>query len=81
MIIRKDSFLNLAKAIFRTIRYVLSGAPVMAPDEIFKERLDICRACPKNFHFFLGLTFSGSFFMLGVFAAYSLAILGSVANR
>lgn len=49
MIIRKDSFLNLAKAIFRTIRYVLSGAPVMAPDEIFKERLDICRACPKNF--------------------------------
>ena len=49
MIIRKDSFSNLAKSIFRTLRYLMSGARVMAPEEVFKERLDICRACPKNF--------------------------------
>ena len=49
MIIRKDSFSNLTKSLFQTIRYVLSGAPVMAPDEVFKERLDICNSCPKHY--------------------------------
>ena len=48
MIIRKDSLSNLTKSIIRTVRYLFSGAPVMAPNEVFRERLDICNSCPKN---------------------------------
>lgn len=48
MIIRWDSPVIFAKAVARTVKYVLQGRPVITPREIRDERMARCEVCPHR---------------------------------
>lgn len=45
MILKLSTPVNFAKAVFRTVKYLISGRPVLAPQDVQNERYAICRAC------------------------------------
>lgn len=46
MIIHWTSPVTFARAVFRTIQYLVAGRPVLAPGPIQEDRLAACEKCP-----------------------------------
>ena len=45
MILRFSTPVTFAKAVFRSLKFLVSGRPVIAPTDVQDERYAVCRAC------------------------------------
>lgn len=46
MIVRWSTPFTFVKAVYRTVKFLVQGRPVLSPPDIQQERTDICRKCP-----------------------------------
>ncbi len=46
MIIKWSTPVTFVKAVYRTVKFVVQGRPVLAPTDAQQERFEICRKCP-----------------------------------
>ena len=49
MIVRWSTPVTFVKSVYRTLKFLVQGRPVLAPTEVQQERYEVCRKCPWHF--------------------------------